>query len=84
MLQDHCFDTIKQLFLRRLLTKAVDGPYLNRFTVGSRTNNLFMVSHLLLVDNSLTFYGNNSEQLGYLKCVLLSFKAVSGLKINFF
>ena len=37
--------------------------------------------HLLY--NTLIFCGDENEQIGYLRCVLLCFEAVSGLKINF-
>lgn len=40
------------------------------------------VSHLLNADDALIFCGADSEQLGHLRCVLLCFKAVSGLKMN--
>lgn len=66
----------------RLLSKAVDGVFLSGLSVGGRLKCLKIVSHLLLANDTLIFCGSNMEQIGNLKCVLLFFKAVSGLKIN--
>lgn len=62
----------------RLLSKAVDG---GGFLVGGRLNVPFLVFHLLY-DTSI-FCGDENEQIGYLRCVLLCFEAVSRLKFFF-
>jgi hypothetical protein len=40
------------------------------------------VSHLLFADDTLIFCDSNVEQFRDLRCLLLCFEAVSGLKIN--
>jgi len=40
------------------------------------------VSHLLFADDTLVFYEASPDHLLYLRMLLLSFEAVSGLKIN--
>ncbi|XP_028081835.1 uncharacterized protein LOC114283208 [Camellia sinensis] len=61
--------------LSRLLSRVVQGGLLANFSVGDGVR----VSHLLY---ALIFCGADSEQLGHLRCVLLYFEAVSGLKMN--
>ena len=39
-----------------------------------------MISHLLFVDDTLILCDPKSDQIGYLKCILLCFEAVSGLQ----
>lgn len=40
-----------------------------------------MISHLLFVDDTLILCDPEWDQIGYLKCILLCFEAVSGLEI---
>ena len=40
------------------------------------------MTHLLFADDTLIFCGDESEQIGFLRFVLLCFEAVFGLKIN--
>ena len=40
-----------------------------------------MISHLLFVDETLILCDPEPDQIGYLKCILFCFEAVSGLKI---
>ena len=40
------------------------------------------VSHLLYVDDTLVFCGADVRQVCHLRCILLCFEAVSGLKVN--
>jgi len=40
------------------------------------------ISHLLYADDTVVFCGTEGSQLRYLRCVLLCFEAISGLKIN--
>ncbi|GMP31378.1 hypothetical protein CsSME_00005615 [Camellia sinensis var. sinensis] len=43
---------------------------------------ILSVSHLFYVDDALIFCDANVDQIGYLRCVLLCFEAVSGLRVN--
>lgn len=65
--------------LSKLLDRAVCVGLLEGFVVGSVTGVTIDVSHLLYVDDALIFCGAEAKQVGYLRCVLLCFKAVSGL-----
>lgn len=40
------------------------------------------VSHILHADDTLLFCNAEEIEVGYLRCVLLYFEAVSGLKVN--
>jgi hypothetical protein len=50
--------------------------------VGFRSNGVINVSHILFADDTLVFCGASPEHLLYLRMLLLSFEAISGLKIN--
>lgn len=41
-----------------------------------------LVSHLFYADDALIFCDANATQIGYLRCVLLCFEAVSRLRVN--
>ena len=41
-----------------------------------------MISHLLFADDTLVFCKPDVSNLGYLKCILLLFEAMSGLRVN--
>lgn len=66
----------------RLIQKAVQGGFLQGFEVGCEDGLRLMVSHILYADDTLVFCDANLTQVGYLRCVLLCFEAVSGLKVN--
>ncbi|XP_028099815.1 uncharacterized protein LOC114299299 [Camellia sinensis] len=68
--------------LSRLLSKAVLKGLVKGFSVESPTGTAIGVSHLLYANDTLVFCDANAEQVGFLHCVLLCFKAVSGLRIN--
>lgn len=65
----------------RLLGRAVDEGLLEG-SVGSVGRGVVSVSHLLYADDALVFCEPRAEQLGYLRCVLLCFETVSGLRVN--
>jgi hypothetical protein len=50
--------------------------------VGSGSNGVINISHLLFAGDTLVFCGANPDHLHYLRLLFLSFEAVSGLKIN--
>ena len=68
--------------LNKLLLRAEEGQFLRGFEVRGRSNNSLMISNLLFADDTLIFCDADLDQIGYLKCTLLCFEAVSGLKVN--
>ena len=52
------------------------------FEVQGRNNNPLMISNLLFADDTLIFCDADIDQIGYLKCTLLCFEAVFGLRVN--
>ena len=40
------------------------------------------ISHLLFADDTIVFCDNDCEQIVNLRCILIWFQAVSGLRIN--
>jgi hypothetical protein len=69
--------------LNKLLVRAEEGHFLRGFAVHGRNNNPLMISNLLFADDTLIFCDADLDQIGYLKCTLLCFEAVSGLWVNF-
>lgn len=67
--------------LGQLLSRAVHGGLLQGFKVGSRPTSL-VVSHLFYAHDALVFCDADVGQIGHLRCVLLWFEAVSGLRVN--
>jgi hypothetical protein len=66
----------------RMMNVVVEKELLARFLVGSRPNEAMVVSHLLFANDTLIFCEPKVEHIQHLKCLLLCFEAVSGLKIN--
>ncbi|XP_028112446.1 uncharacterized protein LOC114310602 [Camellia sinensis] len=66
----------------RLLSRAIHEGLLQGFRVGLLSGTAMGVSHLLYADDVLVFCDADLVQLGYLRCVLICFEAVSGLLIN--
>jgi len=64
-----------------LFTVAVHRGFLSSFSVGSGSNGVLNISHLLFADNTLVFCGANLDHLCFLR-VFFFFEAISGLKIN--
>ncbi|XP_028101318.1 probable amino acid permease 7 [Camellia sinensis] len=67
--------------LGQLFTRAVQGGRLQGFAMG-KAPAILSVSHLFYVDDALIFCDADVDQIGYLRCVLLCFEAVSGLRVN--
>ncbi|XP_075099232.1 uncharacterized protein LOC142176070 [Nicotiana tabacum] len=68
--------------LSRMLEKAKQMPWMQRFDVGNISGLTVSVSHLLFADDTLIFCGAKKSQVEYLKLTLLIFEALSGLHIN--
>jgi hypothetical protein len=75
------FVIVMQAF-SKLFSVTVQRGFLSGFSVGSSSNGVINISHLLFADDALVFCGASPEHLLYLRMFLLSFEAVSGLKIN--
>jgi hypothetical protein len=68
--------------LSKLFSATGHKGFLSSFSVGSGSNGVINIFHLLFADDTLVFCGANPNHLHYLRLLFLSFKAVSGLKIN--
>jgi hypothetical protein len=68
--------------LSKLFSITIQRGFLSGFSVGSGSNGVINISHMLFADDTLVFCGANPDHLIYLHMLLLSFEAVSGLKIN--
>uniref|UniRef100_A0A2N9GD19 Reverse transcriptase domain-containing protein n=1 Tax=Fagus sylvatica TaxID=28930 RepID=A0A2N9GD19_FAGSY len=68
--------------LNKLLVRAEEGHFLRGFEVRGRSTTPLMISNLLFAYDTLIFCDADLDQIGYLKCTLLCFEAVSGLKVN--
>ena len=66
----------------RMMTATVERDLMSGFLVGSRHLEVMVVSHLLFADDTLIFCEPKVEQICNLRCLLLCFEAVFGLKIN--
>jgi hypothetical protein len=66
----------------RMISATVDSGRLSEFSVGSNTQDAMMVSHLLFADDTLIFCDPIADQFRDLRCLLLCFEVVSGLRIN--
>ena len=67
--------------LSRMLSLGVQRGLLECFDLVIASGPV-SVSHLLYADNTLVFCGADATQIGHLRCMLLCFEAVSGLKVN--
>ena len=65
----------------RMLQAATSTGLLSGFSVG-RGNVTTSVSHLLFADDTIIFCDNACEQVLNLRCILIWFEAVSGLRVN--
>lgn len=69
--------------LSRMISTLVPHGFLTGFSVRNLSRGLINIAHLLFADDSLLFYEVDHNQLRTLRALLLCFKAVSGLKVNF-
>ncbi|XP_059630150.1 uncharacterized protein LOC132273143 [Cornus florida] len=68
--------------LSRLMRRVVELGFLRGFRVSSDVTSQLEISHLMFADDTLVLYDADVSQLRYLKCVLIWFQVVSGLKVN--
>ena len=68
--------------LSRMLGRAVEGGYNLGFMVGQSNGSELLIYHLLFVDDTLFFCGDDLLQIWHLRGVFIWFQAISGLKIN--
>jgi hypothetical protein len=60
----------------KLFSISVQRGFLSGFSVGSNSNGVINISHLLFADDTLVFCGTSPDHLLYLRMLLLSFEAV--------
>ena len=68
--------------LSRMIAAAIDHGLISRFSVGASLSEMVNISHLLFADDTLVFCGANFDQVRSIKALLVSFEAVSNLKVN--
>jgi len=68
--------------LSKLVLKAVEEGFLEGVKISNSRSEGVLISHFLFADDTLFFCKPNENNLGYLKCILLIFEAMSGLKVN--
>ena len=68
--------------LSRMLRRVEEVGLIRGFKVESRRGGGESVSHLLFADNTILFCDADVEQILHIRLLLLSFQAVTGLKVN--
>jgi hypothetical protein len=68
--------------LSKMFIVSIHRGFLSGFSVGSGSNGVFNISHLLFAGDTLVFYGANPNHLRFLHVLFLAFEVVSDLKIN--
>ncbi|XP_059636152.1 uncharacterized protein LOC132278376 [Cornus florida] len=68
--------------LSKLIQRAVDLGCLIGFRVGRDVASQLEISRLMFANDTLMLCDANAYQLRYLRCVLVWFQVVSGLKVN--
>jgi len=57
-------------------------PFLEGFQITNARSESMLIFHLLFADDTLCFCKPYESNLGYLRCILLLFEAMAGLKVN--
>jgi len=68
--------------LSRLVIKAGEEGFLNGFHISNPHSEGLLMSHLLFADDTLVFCKPDESNLGYLRCILLLFEAMSRVTFN--
>ena len=68
--------------LSKLVNNAVKEGLLDAFHNSNPRSDGLLISYLLFADDTLSFCKPNESKLGYLRCIILLFEAVSGLRVN--
>jgi len=70
--------------LTRMIEATSSEGLISGFTVGREGSGLSStkVSHILLADDTIVFCDNDCEQILNLRCILIWFQVVSGLRVN--
>jgi len=68
--------------LSRLVIKTGEEGFLNDFHISNPHSEGLVISHLLFADDTPVFCKPDQSSLGYLRCILLMFEAMSGLRVN--
>jgi len=66
----------------KMVIKSVEEGTLDGFLISNPRSEGLLISHLLFADDTLTFCKLNESNLGYLRCILLLFEAMSGLRVD--
>jgi len=69
--------------LGKFVNKAVEEVFLDGVNISNSLSEGLLISHLFFVNDTLIiFYKPNESNLSYLKCILLVFEAMPGLRAN--
>ena len=60
-----------------MIQRALAEGFLAGFKVAGKNRGVTEISHLLFANEPILFFDANITQLGYLRCVLLYFEAIS-------
>lgn len=61
---------------------APQHRWIRDFNIGDRSGRGKVISHLLYADDTIIMCERKSEQLNFIRLILILFEAVSGLKVN--
>ena len=64
------------------MNKTCEGGLLEGFHVGNSRSDGLLVSHFLFADDTLMFCRPYESDMVYLRCILMLFIAMSGLRVN--
>jgi len=68
--------------LSKLVFNAVEEGFLDGVQISNSRSEGVLILYLLFADDTIIFCKPNKGNLGYLKCILLIFEAMSDLRVN--